>query len=200
MKYGVYEIPDPNDKEKKIKHLRVCQGQVVGTKHIISSLHMHDGLSKGAILSVLSSVTDLMGEMLANGNTVTIDGLGTFKLQIEQDDECGIEDLGKIHAQHVRVKSVSFQCAKYLRQRIEEQASFERTRYPNRSAETGSGEIEDGLRGYFESHETINRRQFERVFSMRPSTAYRRMRKLAEEGKIVNIGTPQSPVYKKGNL
>lgn len=200
MKYGVYEIPDPNDKEKKIKHLRVCQGQVVDTRHIINSLHMHGGLSRGAVLSVLTSVIDLIGEMLANGNTVTVDGLGTFKLQIEQDEVCAVDDIGKIHSQHVRVKSVSFQCAKYLRKRIEEQASFERTRYPNRSAETGSGEIEDGLRGYFESHETINRRQFERVFSMRPSTAYRRMRKLAEEGKIVNIGTPQSPVYKKGNL
>ncbi len=33
MKYGVYEIPDPRDKEKKIKHLRVCQGQVVGKQH-----------------------------------------------------------------------------------------------------------------------------------------------------------------------
>lgn len=95
MKYGVYEIPDPRDREKKIKHLRVCQGQVDGTRHITNSLHMHDGISKGAVLSVPSSVTDLTGEMLANGNTVTIDGLGTFKPQIGQDDGCRIGDIEK---------------------------------------------------------------------------------------------------------
>lgn len=200
MKYGVYEIPDPKNKEKKLKHLRVCHGQVVDTDDIVNSLHMHDGLNKGTVLSVLSSVIDLVGEMLANGNTVTIDELGTFKLQIEQNEECGVEDLGKIHSQHVKVKNVSFTCAKYLKKRIEDQASFERTRYPNRSLEMGKGEMEKILKEYFENHETINRRQFENEFTMRPSTAYRRLRKLAEEGKIVNIGSPQSPVYKKGNL
>lgn len=200
MKYGVYEIPDPKNRDKKIKHLRVCNGQVVDTDYIINNLHLHDGLNKGTVLSVLTSVIDLMGEMLANGNTVTIDELGTFKLQIEQDEECGVDDLTKIHGQHVKVKSVSFQCAKYLKQRIEERASFERTRYSNRSAEKSDEEIEKTLKEYFENNETINRRQFESIFAMRTSTAYRRMRKLAEQGKIVNIGSRQSPIYKKGDM
>lgn len=200
MKYGVYEIPDPKDKEKKIKHLRVCPGQVVDTNYIINNLHMHDGLNKGAVLSVLSSVIDLMGEMLAQGNTVTIDELGTFKLQIEQDEECNVEDLGNIHGQHVKVKNVSFTCAKYLRKRIEDQADFERTRYPNRSTEMSNEELDDALRDYFKTNDTITRKQFMTIFVMRPSTAYRRMKKLAEEGKLVNVGSVQSAVYKKGNL
>ena len=60
-------------------------------------------------------------------------------------------------------------------------------------------EIDQSLTGYFKTHETLTRSQFEVLCTQVKSTAHRILQKLVENGKLKNVSTKQHPVYMPDN-
>ena len=197
MKYGIYEVPDPKNKGQKIKHLRVMGGYVVSHDNIVEKMHRWNHLDKGLVEAVLIDLAGLMEEELAEGNSVSLEGIGTFSLQIANDKtRREVEDLDNVHAKTVVVKDVTFRASKELKQGIQRRAVFERTRYVDQSVQYSRAELESLLREYFKSNETMDRRDFQRIALQKPRTAQRRLKELEEEGVLVNIGSSHYPIYK----
>lgn len=63
------------------------------------------------------------------------------------------------------------------------------------SAKLSEIEIDMRLKEYFTDHQIMQRSDFQRITGMVRSTAMIHIRRLRKEGKLLNIGIPNQPIY-----
>ena len=150
------------------------------------------------VKAVLTSLSDVIVEELKNGNRVYIDGLGYLQITLTCPE---IETTDKTRAQSIHFKSVAFRPEVRLKEQLKD-THFKRAENKTHSKEHTTEDLEKLLTRYFQSHESINRQQFEQLSGFTRTTASRRLKALVEAGKLKNIGLHHFPVYKptEGNF
>ena len=69
---------DGSGEERSFYRMKICHH--IDTKEFISKLaRPASGMNKGTVLQVLTNFADELAYCMAHGNSVTIDGVGTFK-------------------------------------------------------------------------------------------------------------------------
>ena len=103
--------------------------------------------------------------------------------------------------QSIHFKSVAFRPEVRLKEQLKD-THFKRAENKTHSKEHTTEDLEKLLTRYFQSHESINRQQFEQLSGFTRTTASRRLKALVEAGKLKNIGLHHFPVYKptEGNF
>ncbi len=70
----------------------------------------------GDVKGLVENLTFLIAEALKGGNTVTIDGLGTFSVTARPNHE--VEDPLKIRAESIKLKGIGFKPSPKLKERL----------------------------------------------------------------------------------
>ena len=82
-KYIKKEMPDLNGIGKTGAYYRMETYRNIGTEEFIDKCAKRGGgLQRSALVGALALVTDELAMWLANGYSVTIDGIGTFGIQL----------------------------------------------------------------------------------------------------------------------
>ena len=93
-KYIKQELPDLHKTGEKKAYYRLKTERNIDFQHFVDHISgHHSGISRGEATRVLMHATDALAELLAQGYSVTIDELGTFKATI------GLEE-GKVQAKY----------------------------------------------------------------------------------------------------
>ena len=185
--YDFYKNPKQKDSTEKTRyHARVVTNQTISTDELARKIH------------TLTSLSDVIVEELKNGNRVYIDGLGYLQITLTCPE---IETTDKTRAQSIHFKSVAFRPEVRLKEQLKD-THFKRAENKTHSKEHTTEDLEKLLTRYFQSHESINRQQFEQLSGFTRTTASRRLKALVEAGKLKNIGLHHFPVYKptEGNF
>lgn len=85
---------------------------------------------KGALMSAFSNLNQMLIATLPEGHTIKIDGLGTFSLSLEFDDDKPNEitdDKDGMTYRHVRIKDVNFKADPNLLAALNKEAVFVRS-------------------------------------------------------------------------
>ena len=110
--YKLQEMPDMQNKGKKRVYPKLVVNRQLNTKEFIEKMHFRNrAISPSVTTAVLTDIADYLGEMLSMGYTVKLDGLGTFSLSLDFDDEKSKEltsDDDKMLYRKVTVKDVNF--------------------------------------------------------------------------------------------
>ena len=195
IKFDFYNTPSPEGiaDEKEVRyHARVIAKQTVDTENMVKQIQQRSTLTKGDIVAVLSELRDLIKENLLNGNNVILDGLGMYSLILESPKDATPSNT---HAQNIAVKRINFRADRKLRKEIMAEAHFERSRNKNHSAHMSIYEIDALLVDYFEENNYITRERFEKLCDFTKNTALRHLKRLVDEGRLVNTNTPRNPNY-----
>lgn len=120
-------MPDMQNKGKKRVYPKLVVNRQLNTKEFIEKMHFRNrAISPSVTTAVLTDIADYLGEMLSMGYTVKLDGLGTFSLSLDFDDEKTKEltsDDDKMLYRKVKVKDVNFksdsELVKYVNQEID---------------------------------------------------------------------------------
>lgn len=195
MKYDIFEIPDPKHPGEKIQHLRVVGAKRMSKDTFLNYMSEHTACSTGTVIDVLQELADVLAMSLADGQTVGIDNIGSFSLQIQKNDRTKVDDLNRIHAMSVDVKGVTFQPSKHLIDEISRKAKFVRADEEVKSKSWEDDELEQAIRDFLATNGTMTRRQLQRCANLSLRTAARRIKHFVETGLIKNVGTPYRPVY-----
>lgn len=195
IQFDFYNTPSPEgiiDEETARYHARVITKQTIDTEDIIRQIHERCTLSKGDIVAVISELRDVIKQGLLDGNNVNLNGLGVFSLTLEAP-----KDLipNKTHAQNIAVKCVKFRADRKLRKEIISEAHFERSRNKIHSAHISIYEIDALLVDYFEENAYITRQRFEKLCDLTKNTALRHLKRLVDEGRLINTNTSRNPNY-----
>lgn len=128
LKYVLKEMPEMRNGHKKIYPKPLSAGQI-GNEKIVNRYQVTGTANRNVAGLVLQSLPDIIEAYLTEGHTVKVDGLGTFSLSLEFDDEkpdeltAGGREEGY---RHVRVKNINFRPDKEFLRLVQENAEFER--------------------------------------------------------------------------
>lgn len=192
VKYDFYETPVPGSGEEKKKlHVRVVPGGTTDSNKLAELIHSRSTLSKGDIRAVITSLEEVVVELLKSGGRVHLDGIGYFEMTLSCP---AVSSAKEIRAESVRFKSVAFRPEKRLKKAFADTV-FVRSESKKHSAKLSEAEVDSLLAGYFASKAYITRSEFEELCGLTRTTANRRLAEWVKAGKLQRRGVYRSPVY-----
>ncbi len=124
IKYRMTKRPDNlSTSSGKGLYPRIIRNQNMDSSALAKRLSKGSPLLKGEMLGCIEQIKSQLIEELLNGNSVSIDGLGTFSLSAEANRS--VDRPEEIRAASIHVKSVNFRAAPELMSRMKD-ARFER--------------------------------------------------------------------------
>ena len=105
-KYSIYESPDPEKGNNKKYHARVVTRSIIKTDYLINEITDMSTLTSADVRGTLEALSSLMEKHLGRGNSVELEGIGTFSVSVGCPK--GIEDPKKIKPKKVHFKKVVY--------------------------------------------------------------------------------------------
>ena len=129
--YIKQEMNDPQGKGENKVYYRMRIYKNVGMDELVKQVaRPGSGLSEGTVWHVLTTLTEKMASLMADGQSVTLDGLGTFKpaLGVVPDKEIDTLDgkEPKRNARSIEVQDVNFKVDKQLVYAIDQRCYLRR--------------------------------------------------------------------------
>ena len=129
--YIKQEMNDPQGKGEKKVYYRMRIYRNVGMDELVKQIaRPGSGLSEGTVWHVLTTLAERMVSVMAEGQSVTLDGVGTFKpaLGVTPDKEVDTLDgkEPKRNARSIEVKDVNFKVDKQLVRAIDQRCYLHR--------------------------------------------------------------------------
>ena len=130
-RYIKQELPDLRKTGEKKAYYRLKTEQKIDFNQFIDRISSHNsGISRGEAFRVLTHATDTLAELLAEGYSVTIDDMGTFKATVGlvEDKEMDSFEEGspKLNARSLKIDGVSFQADKKLIVNVDKRCDLKR--------------------------------------------------------------------------
>lgn len=129
-KYKLQEMPDVHNKGEKRVYPKLIVNRALNTKEFIEKMHSYNhALSESVVGAVIEDVSDALMHMLSMGYTVKLDGIGTFSLSLDFDDEKPVamqSDNDKMLYRKVTVKDVNYKASPDLVKQLKDETDLER--------------------------------------------------------------------------
>ena len=189
-----YEDPRPSDKQqgKRTLHPRIRYNGTIGTDLVRQRIQERCSLTETDVTAVLDALSHILGEELADGKQVHLDGIGYFHPCLTSTEPVTIATKRK--ATKVKLKAIQFRADQALKNEVGA-VKLKNIRHNGHSRKLSDVEIDMRLRAYFTEHQLMTRADFQQICGFMKSKAMEHIRRLRAEGKIQNIGIPTQPVY-----
>lgn len=204
-KYIKQEMPDIAGKGEHQVYYRMQTERNIGAAEFLEEVAgLGTGLSEGAVTHVLEQMVQTMARLLADGHTVTIGGLGTFRTAIGvmegKEQDTFDTDESKRNAQSIEVRGVNFRADKALVKDIRVQCRLERGKESrlHRSPYTREERLARAL-AFMEEHTVLRVPDYVRLTGLSRTTASLELRELCQDptSGIRSMGQRASKVYIK---
>lgn len=188
-----YETPvRPDEPDEKKIHARITLNGRIGTDEVRAKIQTRCSLTKTDVSAVLDALSHILGEELADGRQVHLDGIGYFRPTLKCTEEVTKETKRK--NTKVQLKSIKFRADQALKNEVGN-VKLVNIKHDGHSNKLSNVEIDLKLKAYFAEHQLMTRNDFQRICGFMRSKAMIHIRRLKAEGKIRNIGIPTQPVY-----
>ena len=193
-----YENPKPSDKEQgeKTLHPRLKYNGSIGTDVLSRRIQERCSLTETDVTAVLDALSHILGEELADGKQVHLDGIGYFHPCLTSTEPVTIATKRK--ATKVKLKAIQFRADQALKNEFGI-LKVKSLRGELNFKQLTNEQIDRLLTGYFKTHQFMRRYDFQNLCGMARSTAMRHIRRLRDEGKLKNEGSVMQPIYVPGD-
>ena len=189
-----YELPEPKDKqrEEKILHPRIRLNGSTTTDELRRRIQERSSLTETDVSAVLDALSHVMGEDLAEGRQVHLDGIGYFHPVLTSTEP--VTAATKRKTTKIKLKGIKFRADQVLKNEIGA-IKVKPLGMNEHSQKLSDKEIDRRLTGYFSTHQFLTRESFQVLCGMMRSTAQLHIRLLRSEGKLENVGKLNQPIY-----
>ena len=188
-----WQVKPPGKHDSKPQMFpRITDSEIVNEQQLAELVASHGTLSRGNAKTALNDLAEVMADLLKEGKTISIPSLGSFKLSIGTDSE--IRPDSDRRMQSIVVRGVNFQPAQELIDAIGKPTFLWKPTTGVAIAPTLE-QIIPQLLTYFKTHDSITRDEFERIFGLKRTTAYMRLKELVNMGVIVAVGNGRERKY-----
>ena len=201
-KYIKQEMNDPGGSGVAKTYYRMEIGHNMDFDEFVEHCTLHGGMQRGAIVGVLAHVAHELALQMAQGNSVTLDGLGTFRarLGVRPDKEQDSFREGEVqrNAHSIEVTGVSFRADKELVAQVDRHCQLERGRPArlHRSPLSPQERI-DRARQYLQEKHFMHVADYVRLTGLSYTTASRELRSISEDPStgITSHGAKSAKIY-----
>lgn len=189
--------PPSKNEDKPLMFPRITDSKIVNEQQLAELVASHGTLSRGNVKTALNDLAEVMAGLLKEGKTISIPSLGSFKLSIGTDSEIPPDSDRRM--QSINVRGVNFQPDQELLDAIGKPTFLWKPTTGVAIAPTLE-QIIPQLLTYFNAHDSITRDEFERIFGLKRTTAYMRLKELVKMGVIQAIGNGRERKYVRKQL
>ena len=202
-RYIKQELPDLRRTGEKKAYYRLKTEQKIDFHQFIDRISSHNsGISRGEAFRVLTHATDTLAELLAEGYSVTIDDMGTFKATVGlvEDKEMDSFEEGspKLNARSLKIDGVSFQADKKLIVNVDKRCDLKRagTSRLCRSPFTKEERLQKAQE-YLKSHGAMKVKNYMELTGLSHTVAAKELREFENDAAsgITSIGRLAGKVY-----
>lgn len=204
-KYIKQELPDLRKTGEKKAYYRLKTERKIDFHQFIDHISSHNsGISRGEAIRVLMHATDALAELLAEGYSVTIDDMGTFKATIglvdDKDMDSFEEGSPKLNARSLRIDGVGFLADKKLIANVDQRCDLKRAGVSRlcRSPFTKEQRLQKALE-YLQSHGAMKVKHYMELTGLSHTVAAKELCELEHDASsgITSIGRFAGKVYVK---
>ena len=202
-RYIKQELPDLRRTGEKKAYYRLKTEQKIDFHQFIDRISSHNsGISRGEAFRVLMHATDTLAELLAEGYSVTIDDMGTFKATVGlvEDKEMDSFEEGspKLNARSLKIDGVSFQADRKLIVNVDKRCYLKRagTSRLCRSPFTKEERLQKAQE-YLKSHGAMKVKNYMELTGLSHTVAAKELREFENDAAsgITSIGRLAGKVY-----
>ena len=188
-----WQVKPPGKHDSKPQMFpRITDSEIVNEQQLAELVASHGTLSRGNVKTALNDLAEVIAGLLKEGKTISIPSLGSFKLSIGTDSEIPPDSDRRM--QNIIVRGVNFQPDQELLDAIGKPTFLWKPTTGVAIAPTLE-QIIPQLLTYFNAHDSITRDEFERIFGLKRTTAYMRLKELKEMGVIQTVGNGRERKY-----
>lgn len=129
-KYFKQEMPDLRNTGEKKFYYRMKVNENIDFDELVRRLtYPGSGLDKGQVVQVIAAIGKQMALEMASGNSVTIDGIGTFRASVGitmPKDQTGTDTGKETNARSLKVTGIIYRAASQLVHTISSQCTLVR--------------------------------------------------------------------------
>ena len=202
-RYIKQELPDLHKTGEKKAYYRMKTKRKIDFNQFVDLISSHNsGISRGEAFRVLMHATDILAELLAQGYSVTIDEMGTFKATIglvsDKEMDSFEEGTPKLNARSLRVDGVSFQADKRLIANVDKRCDLKRAGVSRlcRSPFSKEERLQKALE-YLNAHGAMKVKDYMELTSLSHTVAAKELREFEDDtaSGITSIGRLAGKVY-----
>lgn len=202
-RYIKQELPDLHKTGEKKAYYRMKTERKIDFNQFVDLVSSHNsGISKGEAFSVLMHATDTLAELLAQGYSVAIDELGTFKATVglvkDKEMDSFEEGTPKLNARSLRVDGVSFKADKRLIVNVDKRCELKRAGVSLlcRSPFTKEERLQKALE-YLNAHGAMKVKNYVELTGLSHTVAAKELREFEHNAAsgITSIGRLAGKVY-----
>ena len=202
-RYIKQELPDLRSTGEKKAYYRLKTEQKIDFHQFIDRISSHNsGISKGEAFRVLMHATDTLAELLAEGYSVTIDDMGTFKATVglveDKEMDSFEEGTPKLNARSLKIDGVSFQADRKLIVNVDKRCDLKRagTSRLCRSPFTKEERLQKAQE-YLKSHGAMKVKHYVELTGLSHTVAAKELREFENDAAsgITSIGRLAGKVY-----
>ena len=202
-RYIKQELPDLRRTGEKKAYYRLKTEQKIDFHQFIDRISSHNsGISRGEAFRVLMHATDTLAELLAEGYSVTIDDMGTFKATVglveDKEMDSFEEGTPKLNARSLKIDGVSFQADKKLIVNVDKRCDLKRagTSRLCRSPFTKEERLQKAQE-YLKSHGAMKVKNYMELTGLSHTVAAKELREFENDAAsgITSIGCLAGKVY-----
>jgi predicted histone-like DNA-binding protein len=202
-RYIKQELPDLHKTGEKKAYYRMKTKRKIDFNQFVDLISSHNsGISRGEAFRVLMHATDILAELLAQGYSVTIDEMGTFKATIglvrDKEMDSFEERTPKLNARSLRVDGVSFKADKRLILNVDKRCDLKRAGVSRlcRSPFSKEERLQKALE-YLNAHGAMKVKDYMELTSLSHTVAAKELREFEHDAAsgITSIGRLAGKVY-----
>ena len=189
--YDLFRTPQPQDKKEVRYHARSVVTGKVDTQDLVRIIAQRSAFKEGVVTGVLVSLEDVLSELLADGKSIQLDGVGAFRISAKSPS---VRDRHEIRSESIEFKGVVYKADKKLLKKLSA-TKFLRTKDSHCSEDVSEIEIDGVLTEYFKENDYITTKDLEQLCGLSNATALRRLKERVKEGKLTHPGHLRAPFY-----
>ena len=189
--YDLFRTPQPKGEEKVHYHARSVVTGKMTTRDLVHAIAQRSAFKEGVVTGVLIGLEEALREALAEGKSVQLDGVGTFRISAKSPS---VRDKHEIRAESIEFKGVVYKADNKLLRKLKA-TKFLRTKYSQCSDDISNIEIDGLLMEYFKEHDYITTKEMQTLCGLSNATALRRLKERVKEGKLMHPGHLRAPFY-----
>ena len=202
-RYIKQELPDLRKTGEKKAYYRLKTEQKIDFHQFIDRISSHNsGISRGEAFRVLMHATDTLAELLAEGYSVTIDDIGTFKATVglveDKEMDSFEEGTPKLNARSLKIDGVSFQADKKLIVNVDKRCDLKRAGVSRlcRSPFNKEERLQKALE-FLKSHGAMKVKHYMELTGLSHTVAAKELREFENDATsgITSIGRLAGKVY-----
>jgi len=202
-RYIKQELPDLRRTGEKKAYYRLKTEQKIDFHQFIDRISSHNsGISRGDAFRVLMHAIDTLAELLAEGYSVTIDDMGTFKATVglveDKEMDSFEEGTPKLNARSLKIDGVSFQADKKLIVNVDKRCDLKRagTSRLCRSPFTKEERLQKAQE-YLKAHGAMKVKNYMELTGLSHTVAAKELREFENDAAsgITSIGRLAGKVY-----